>query len=85
MAQKTLLMILDGWGNAPDPKVSALDQAQTPYIDSLYKNYASNTLRTDGLYVGFARRSNGKQRSRPHEFRCRKNCISRFSKNKSGS
>jgi len=24
MAQKTLLMILDGWGNAPDPKVSAL-------------------------------------------------------------
>ena len=52
MAQKTLLMILDGWGNAPDPKISALDQAQTPYIDSLYKNYASNTLRTDGVYVG---------------------------------
>ena len=52
MAQKTLLMILDGWGNAPDPKVSALDHAQTPYIDSLYKNYASNTLRTDGAYVG---------------------------------
>ena len=52
MAQKTLLMILDGWGNAPDPKVSALDQAQTPYIDSLYKKYASNTLRTDGVHVG---------------------------------
>lgn len=52
MAQKTLLMILDGWGNAPDPKVSALDQANTPYIDSLYKNYASNTLRTDGTHVG---------------------------------
>ena len=52
MAQKTLLMILDGWGNAPDPNVSALDQANTPYIDSLYKNYASNTLRTDGTHVG---------------------------------
>ena len=52
MAQKTLLMILDGWGNAPDPKVSALDQAQTPYIDSLYKNYAYNALRTDGVHVG---------------------------------
>ena len=52
MAQKTLLMILDGWGNAPDPKVSALDQAHTPYIDSLYQNYASNTLRTDGIHVG---------------------------------
>jgi 2,3-bisphosphoglycerate-independent phosphoglycerate mutase len=52
MAQKTLLMILDGWGNATDPNVSALDQANTPYIDSLYKNYASNTLRTDGTHVG---------------------------------
>ena len=52
MAQKTLLMILDGWGNAPDPKVSALDQAQTPYIDSLYKNYAYSALRTDGVHVG---------------------------------
>jgi len=52
MAQKTLLMILDGWGNAPDPNVSALDQANTPYIDSLYKNYASNTLRTEGTHVG---------------------------------
>ncbi|MDA9571965.1 2,3-bisphosphoglycerate-independent phosphoglycerate mutase [Flavobacteriaceae bacterium] len=52
MAQKTLLMILDGWGNAPDPKVSALDQAHTPYIDSLYENYSYNTLRTDGEHVG---------------------------------
>ena len=52
MAQKTLLMILDGWGNAPDPKVSALDQANTPNIDTLYKNYSFNSLRTDGLHVG---------------------------------
>jgi len=44
MAQKTLLMILDGWGNSPDPKISAVDQAKTPYIDSLYKNYSYNTL-----------------------------------------
>ena len=45
-------MILDGWGNSPDPKVSAIEQAQTPYIDSLYKNYAHSTLRTDGKHVG---------------------------------
>lgn len=32
-------MILDGWGKSPDPKVSAIDQAQTPFIDGLYKNY----------------------------------------------
>ena len=52
MAQKTLLMILDGWGNAPDPKVSALDQAHTPNIDALYQNYSYSSLRTDGLHVG---------------------------------
>lgn len=52
MAQKTLLMILDGWGNSPNPEVSAIDQAQTPFIDSLYKNYAHSTLRTDGEHVG---------------------------------
>ena len=52
MGQKTLLMILDGWGNSLDPKVSALDQAHTPYIDSLYKDYSSNSLRTDGIHVG---------------------------------
>jgi 2,3-bisphosphoglycerate-independent phosphoglycerate mutase len=52
MAQKTLLMILDGWGNAPDPKVSAPDLAHTPNLDSLFKNYASNVLRTDGIHVG---------------------------------
>ena len=52
MAQKTLLMILDGWGNAPDPKVSALDKAHTPYIDSLYRNYSFNSLRADGEHVG---------------------------------
>lgn len=45
-------MILDGWGNSPNPKVSAIDQAQTPFIDSLYKNYAHSTLRTDGEHVG---------------------------------
>ena len=52
MAQKTLLMILDGWGNSPNPEVSAIDKAQTPFIDSLYKNYAHSTLRTDGEHVG---------------------------------
>ena len=45
-------MILDGWGHSPDPKVSAIDHAKTPYIDSLYRNYAYAKLRTDGLHVG---------------------------------
>ncbi len=45
-------MILDGWGMSPDPKVSAIDNAQTPFIDSLYTTYPNATLRTDGLHVG---------------------------------
>ena len=45
-------MILDGWGNSPDPKVSAIDHAKTPFIDSLYEKYPHATLRTDGLHVG---------------------------------
>lgn len=50
--KKTILMILDGWGKSPDPKVSAIDNANVPFINSLYKNYASAELRTDGLNVG---------------------------------
>ena len=45
-------MILDGWGKSPDPKVSAIDNAHTPYIDSLYTQYPHAQLRTDGLNVG---------------------------------
>ncbi|WCM42121.1 2,3-bisphosphoglycerate-independent phosphoglycerate mutase [Flavobacterium sp. CBA20B-1] len=52
MNKKVLLMILDGWGNSPDPKVSAIDHANTPFIDSLYKKYPWAQLRTDGLNVG---------------------------------
>ncbi len=52
MNKKTILMILDGWGLSPDPKVSAIDNAKTPFIDSLYQKYPHATLRTDGLNVG---------------------------------
>lgn len=52
MNKKVMLMILDGWGHSPDPRVSAIDHAQTPFIDQLYKNYPNAELRTDGLHVG---------------------------------
>ncbi|MEP5255568.1 2,3-bisphosphoglycerate-independent phosphoglycerate mutase [Winogradskyella rapida] len=52
MNKKVILMILDGWGKSPDPKVSAIDNAQTPFIDSLYTTYPNASLRTDGLHVG---------------------------------
>jgi len=52
MNKKVILMILDGWGKSPDPKVSAIDNANTPFIDSLYAKYPNAQLRTDGLNVG---------------------------------
>jgi len=52
MDKKVILMILDGWGTSPDPKVSAVDQANTPFIDSLQKNYPHGELLTDGMNVG---------------------------------
>ena len=45
-------MILDGWGKSPDPEVSAVDKANTPFIDSLYTTYANSNLLTDGMNVG---------------------------------
>ena len=45
-------MILDGWGKSPDPKVSAIDNANVPFINSLYTKYSNAQLRTDGLNVG---------------------------------
>jgi 2,3-bisphosphoglycerate-independent phosphoglycerate mutase len=52
MNKKVILMILDGWGKSPDPKVSAIDNAKVPFINSLYTKYPNAQLRTDGLNVG---------------------------------
>lgn len=52
MNKKVILMILDGWGISPNPNISAVDKANTPFIDSLYQNFPHSELRTDGQYVG---------------------------------
>jgi len=52
MSKKVILLILDGWGMAKDPLVSAVDQAHTPFIDSLYDKYPNAQLLTHGLNVG---------------------------------
>lgn len=52
MNRKVLLMILDGWGIAKNKKVSAVDHARTPYINSLYQKYPHSTLEASGLAVG---------------------------------
>ena len=52
MNKKVILMILDGWGISNDPSRSAVDAANTPFIDSLYEKYPHSRLRTDGMNVG---------------------------------
>lgn len=52
MSKKVLLMILDGWGITQDPKVSAIAQANTPFMDSVMEKYPHAQLRTDGMNVG---------------------------------
>jgi 2,3-bisphosphoglycerate-independent phosphoglycerate mutase len=50
--QKAILIILDGWGHGPKPEVSAIAQANTPYVDSLYEKYPNAELTTFGEEVG---------------------------------
>lgn len=45
-------MILDGWGIAKNKSVSAVDLANTPFIDSLYTKYPHSKLQASGLPVG---------------------------------
>ncbi len=52
MKKKVVLMILDGWGIATNPKVSAIDAAKTPFISSLYQKYPHSKLEASGLAVG---------------------------------
>jgi 2,3-bisphosphoglycerate-independent phosphoglycerate mutase len=52
MNKKVILMILDGWGITQDPKVSAIYNAKTPFINGLYDTYPHAELRTDGEHVG---------------------------------
>jgi 2,3-bisphosphoglycerate-independent phosphoglycerate mutase len=50
--KKTALIVLDGWGRADNPEVSAIDKAHTPFVDSLYKKYPQTWIKTSGLDVG---------------------------------
>jgi 2,3-bisphosphoglycerate-independent phosphoglycerate mutase len=45
-------MILDGWGLAEDPSVSAVDVAETPFFDDAMARYPNGTLHASGEAVG---------------------------------
>ncbi|MFH5883550.1 2,3-bisphosphoglycerate-independent phosphoglycerate mutase [Halalkalibaculum sp. DA3122] len=49
---KALLVILDGYGLAENPEVSAIDKADKPFIDQLFNNNPHSTLSASGTDVG---------------------------------
>ena len=50
--QRHILIILDGYGIAEDPSVSAIDRAKKPFLDHLFATYPHSTLDASGLAVG---------------------------------
>lgn len=52
MSKKLALLILDGWGEAPKLASNAIANSETPFVNSLYKNYPHAQLLTSGANVG---------------------------------
>ena len=52
MENKVGLIILDGWGIGNQDHTDAIYKANTPFFDSLIRNYPNSKLKTYGEYVG---------------------------------
>lgn len=52
MQSKVALIILDGWGIAENPKVSAIQAANTPFFDQAISQYPNIKLQASELPVG---------------------------------
>ena len=52
ITKKHILIILDGYGIAEDPSVSAIEAASTPFMDMVLDTYPHSTLVASGLAVG---------------------------------
>ncbi|GEP95347.1 2,3-bisphosphoglycerate-independent phosphoglycerate mutase [Chitinophaga cymbidii] len=50
--KRAILIIMDGWGQGQVPAADAIAHANTPFVDSLYKQYPHATLITCGEDVG---------------------------------
>ncbi len=50
--KKAILIIMDGWGIGNVASSDAIQQARTPFVSSLYKQYQNSTLITCGESVG---------------------------------
>lgn len=54
-----VLLVLDGWGIAPDSAGNAISQAKLPYIRRLTSNYPHGILQASGEAVGLPRGEDG--------------------------
>ena len=52
MAQKVLLMILDGWGEGNHTASDVIYSVHPEYISAMTEKYPHSVLRTDGESVG---------------------------------
>src|SRR3989338_7796350 len=50
----TVLIVIDGWGVAPDGEGNAITRADTPNYDRLVRTYPTMTLRASGEEVGLS-------------------------------
>ena len=50
--QKTMLMILDGWGIGDKSASDVISSTPTPFISSLYEKYPHSQLLASGENVG---------------------------------
>ncbi|MDQ2862480.1 MAG: 2,3-bisphosphoglycerate-independent phosphoglycerate mutase [Bacteroidota bacterium] len=50
--KKVILIIMDGWGLGKKRESDAIQNANTPFVSSLYKKYSNTTLTTCGEAVG---------------------------------
>ena len=52
MSKKTMLIIMDGWGLGPVKSADAIQNANVPFVTSLYSKFPNTTLTTCGEAVG---------------------------------
>lgn len=52
LSKKVILVIMDGWGLGKIKSADAIQNAQTPFVSSLYSKYPNTTLITCGEAVG---------------------------------
>jgi len=50
--KKAMLVVLDGWGHGRPDQSNAVHVANTPFVDSLYRDYPNAELTTHGATVG---------------------------------